>query len=60
VIHAYANHEKVKKIFDAEPGVTLEEGIARMSAWAQSVGARKSKCFIGIEVKINLPVNWRE
>jgi UDP-glucose 4-epimerase len=59
VVHAYSAHEKVQKYFgDLIKNVPLEEGVARMAAWAKKVGARQGKPFEGIEVRKNLPPAW--
>jgi len=60
VKHAYASHEKVRRVFGAQPLTPLEEGIARMAAWARAKGPRSSQAFAGIEVAKNLPPAWRE
>ncbi|HEY0997837.1 MAG TPA: NAD-dependent epimerase/dehydratase family protein [Gemmatimonadaceae bacterium] len=59
VVHAYSTHEKAQRIFGGGPAVTLEEGIARMAAWARRAGARSSSRFEGIELVKNLPPAWR-
>ena len=59
VVHAYSAHEKVRKYFgDLAKNVSLEEGVAKMAAWAKMAGARQSKPFAGIEVRKNLPSSW--
>lgn len=59
VVHAYSAHEKVHKYFgDIIKNVSLEEGVAKMAAWAKAAGARKGKPFEGIEVRKNLPPSW--
>ncbi len=59
VVHAYSAHEKVQKFFgDLIKNVPLEEGVARMAAWAKKTGARQGKPFEGIEVRKNLPPSW--
>lgn len=59
VVHAYSAHEKVRKCFgDLIKDVPLEEGVARMAAWAKKTGARQGKPFAGIEVRKNLPPSW--
>lgn len=58
VVHAYASHEKVKRIFDLGDEVSLEAGIAKMAAWAKQHGARQSKRFEGVEVTRNMPPSW--
>ena len=45
-LHAYSAHEKVQKHFgDLIKNVPLEEGVARMAAWAKKTGARQGKPF---------------
>jgi UDP-glucose 4-epimerase len=59
VVHAYSAHAKVQKYFgDLIENVPLEEGVARMAAWAKKAGARQGKPFEGIEVRKNLPPSW--
>jgi len=59
VVHAYSAHEKVRKHFgDLITNVSLEEGVARMAAWAKKAGSRQGKPFEGIEVRKNLPKSW--
>jgi hypothetical protein len=49
VAHAYSAHEKVWKHFGTLiKNVSLEEGVARMAAWAKKAGARRGKPFEGI------------
>lgn len=60
VKHAYASHERVKRVLGPQPLTPLEEGIARMAAWAKAKGPRRSKAFAGVEVHRNLPSAWRE
>ena len=59
VLHAYSSHEKAKRLLGAGAQVNLEEGISRMARWVRTVGARKSKNFQDIEVRLNLPVSWQ-
>jgi UDP-glucose 4-epimerase len=59
VVHAYSAHEKVRQHFgDLIKNVSLEEGVARMAAWAKQAGARQGKPFEGIEIRKNLPASW--
>ena len=60
VLNAYASHEKASRILGAKQGISLSEGIGRMSAWARIVGARKAKRFGEIEVERNMPSVWLE
>jgi UDP-glucose 4-epimerase len=58
VIHAYSSHDKAKMVFNVEPRFSLEEGLTRMAAWVQQVGARKTPLFQNIEIPRNLPPIW--
>jgi len=59
VVHAYSDHSKAGRLFGQQATVSLEEGVARMAAWAQRVGVRQSQEFEDIEVRLNLPPSWR-
>lgn len=56
---AYSDHAKARAAFGATSGVPLEEGIARMAAWARQAGAKESKKFDTIEIEKNLPSSWK-
>ncbi len=59
VVHAFATHEKARRIFGIGPEVTLEDGIGRMANWVRDVGVRPPVAFPGeIEVPINMPPSW--
>jgi len=61
VVHAYASHEKVRRVFGAgsrDACVSLEDGIRRMAAWAKRHGSRESSAFSAIEISKNLPPSW--
>lgn len=58
VMHAYSDHSKAHSVFGEGAGVSLEQGIERMAAWAKVVGARKSKEFENIEIYEKLPQGW--
>ena len=58
VEEAYSDHEKARRVFGATKAVPLAEGVARMASWAKQAGARQSKEFYDIEVRINLPPAW--
>ncbi|RCK80460.1 MAG: UDP-glucose 4-epimerase [Candidatus Ozemobacter sibiricus] len=61
VVHAYANHDKVRRVFpDQPPPVPLAKGLAEMAAWAWQVGARQGKPFEGVELDRNLPPSWKK
>jgi UDP-glucose 4-epimerase len=60
VVHAFSDHSKVRTVFGSDEPISLEEGIARMAAWAREQGPRPPIEFCGeIEVAINLPPSWR-
>jgi UDP-glucose 4-epimerase len=59
VLHAVADHTKVARVFDYRAQHDLNQGLARMAAWAKAVGPRKPTVFENIEVLQNLPPSWR-
>ncbi len=58
VLHAYSDHTKAKTIFGLSDPLSLEEGLNRMSPWAQSVPLKPLNPFTGIEIQKNLPPSW--
>jgi UDP-glucose 4-epimerase len=59
VIHAYASHEKLRRLFNVNnPDVPVELGIRKMAAWAKQHGPRRSEPFEGIEIERNMPPSW--
>ena len=60
VVDAYSSHSRLHAVFGRQDPVSLEEGIARMAAWARRVGPRPSSTFGAIEVARNLPPSWAE
>lgn len=58
VVHAYADHSKVKEMFNLSEAITLQEGVQRMAEWAKKTGSRPSSEFGNIEVTKNLPDSW--
>ena len=60
VIHAYADHKKVKEYFDYDAKYSLESGLTRMAEWGKKVGSKKSKKFDQIEIFKNMPQSWME
>jgi UDP-glucose 4-epimerase len=59
VMHAYADHAKLRRFFGEQPATSLAEGLARMSEWVRRVGVRPPVSFEAIEVDRNLPPSWR-
>lgn len=60
VVDAYSSHERLRSVFGDRQPVPLEEGIARMAAWARAVGPRPPSTFAAIEIERNLPPSWAE
>jgi UDP-glucose 4-epimerase len=60
VVHAYASHDKLHKVWPKEiPQTPLAEGIRHMADWVRELGPRPPIQFRGeIEVKENLPSAW--
>ncbi|SDU12639.1 UDP-glucose 4-epimerase [Verrucomicrobium sp. GAS474] len=59
VEHAYCSHEKIRRFFpETARAATLEEGVAKMGAWARKVGSREGQPFGKIEVPKNMPPSW--
>jgi UDP-glucose 4-epimerase len=58
VMHAHSDHSKAAGVFGNSKNVSLEEGIAKMAAWAKVVGSRASAEFENIEIEENLPQGW--
>jgi UDP-glucose 4-epimerase len=58
VMHAYASHEKVQKVFGDRQPIPLEVGIGHMARWAQEVGPRTTSEYEGVEVWNNFPAGW--
>lgn len=60
VVHAYAAHDKVRRVFDlADDEVPVTVGVQKMAAWAKAHGPRKSQNFDGVEVLKQMPPSWR-
>ncbi len=58
VVHAFSDHSKVRAVFGDTGATSLEEGVAKMVAWAQASGPREPTRFTGIEIEKNLPPSW--
>ena len=59
VAHAYASHDKVRRVFGARPQTSLDNGLRSMAAWVRERGPRASRPFEGIEIATNMPDVWR-
>jgi UDP-glucose 4-epimerase len=61
VVHAYADHEKLRKRFPSLPLPTdLRTGIERMAEWVKKLGARQRIGFRNIEIFEKIPPVWLE
>jgi UDP-glucose 4-epimerase len=56
---AYSDHRKAELAFGRGSETPLAEGLARMAAWARSVGIQRGRPFAGVEVSRNMPESWR-
>jgi UDP-glucose 4-epimerase len=60
VVDAYCSHDRARRVFgDLTRGISLEDGVARMAAWARQHGSREPSVFRGIEVWRGMPPSWR-
>ncbi|NLG02467.1 MAG: NAD-dependent epimerase/dehydratase family protein [Clostridia bacterium] len=55
---AYCDHSKAKSVFGESPHTSLDDGLAKMAAWAKSATIRPLKPFTAIEVEKNMPPSW--
>jgi UDP-glucose 4-epimerase len=58
-LHVDPSHERLHRLFPEWRSTPLEEGLARMAAWARSVGPRTPCVFEEIEIERELPPVWR-
>jgi UDP-glucose 4-epimerase len=58
VLHAVADHSKLRGIFKYDPKWEIRDGIQRMADWAKRAGPRKPTVFSDIEIRQNLPEGW--
>ena len=56
--HAFASHEKLRRIFGDTAKIPLAEGIGRMVVWAQKAGPMTQVPLRDLEVDINVPPSW--
>ena len=57
--HAAADHSLLHSVFGKPTPTPLDDGLARMAAWAKAAGPREPTVFKDIEVENNLPASWR-
>jgi UDP-glucose 4-epimerase len=58
VVHAFSDHENVRRVFEPPPPLDLRTGIRRMADWVKRRGSAKPVSFSNIEVRKNLPPSW--
>lgn len=59
VVHAFANHSKVRGVFGDQATVPIATGIDRMVRWALEQARDQPMEFYNLEVEKNLPASWR-
>lgn len=55
---AYSSHDRMHEVFGPGRNTSLDDGLRRMAAWVEEVGARQSRDFGPIEVTRNMPPSW--
>ncbi len=60
VVHAFADHDKFKKVFKPSHHTSLQQGLQNMADWAKKTGIKKSSRFSNIEILEKLPKIWLE
>ncbi|HNV71643.1 MAG TPA: NAD-dependent epimerase/dehydratase family protein [Candidatus Ozemobacteraceae bacterium] len=61
VIHAFADHGKVRQVFGlTNAPISVEDGLHEMADWAWKAGPRQGKPFTGIEIEDGLPPSWKK
>jgi len=56
--HAFASHNKMRRIFGASEQIPLEVGLERMVSWVKQDGSRVSLDFMNIEIMSKMPESW--
>ncbi len=60
VVHAFADHRKVRAAFEPAPPIDLKTGLRRMAEWVLEEGPAEPVVFDEIEVEKNMPEGWRK
>ena len=60
VTHAFSDHKKFVKVFNAAKKTDLDTGIRKMAEWAKKIGPKSSGKFKNIELTENMPPSWRK
>lgn len=56
--HAFASHDKARRVFEATATVSLTDGIRRMAVWARGTGPMAPVPLRELEVNVNVPPSW--
>ena len=59
VVHAYATHDKIRRVFGVRRETPLSDGLRAMAVWVRQHGARQTRAFDAIEITKNLPESWK-
>jgi len=54
------DHARVRAVFGRRETVPLQDGLARMAAWARGVEPRDLRPFARVEIARGLPPSWKE
>jgi UDP-glucose 4-epimerase len=59
VLHAFADHSKVRRVFRPAEPVSVEDGLGRMAEWVKKQAVpREPSRFGRIEIARNMPASW--
>jgi len=58
VVHAFADHSKIARVFGYRSRWSLADGLERMAAWAKHAGPASPSPRQHIELTRNLPPSW--
>ena len=58
ILHAFASHQKLRRIFGSSELTPLDTGLQRMASWVKHIGSRASEDYKEIEIWKNLPESW--
>lgn len=59
VVHAFADHSRVREVFGTSAPTPLSEGLRRTVDWVKTIGPMTPTRFEAIEVPAKLPASWR-
>lgn len=59
VLHAFADHSAVRRVFAPSAPIDLATGLRRMAQWVLDQGPATPVRFENIEISRNLPASWR-